>query len=102
MSKQFISEPINPNTATFDPNRMSTGEPGLPGEFEWRGNKYTVSEVLRSWRSTGPCRHGSQEQYTRRHWFEIRTETGETMRVYFDKGTRGKRKEMGWFLHSRG
>ncbi|MFA5362588.1 MAG: DUF6504 family protein [Candidatus Omnitrophota bacterium] len=98
MPEQFISEPIQPVPGSFDTRFMTGGVPGLPREFFWRGEKLTVSEVLRTWRTTGPCRHGSKEQYARRHWFEIKTASSGIMKIYFDKGTHGKRKEMGWFL----
>ena len=98
MPEQLISEPIQPVPGTFDTGYMSAGSPGLPREFSWRGERYTVTEVLRTWRTTGPCRHGSNEQYVRRHWFEVKTTPPTIMKIYFDKGTRGKRAEMGWFL----
>jgi phosphoribosylglycinamide formyltransferase-1 len=98
MPEQFISEPIQPVPGSFDTRFMTSGVPGLPREFSWRGKKFTVVEILRTWRATGPCRHGSGEQYTRRHWFEIKTASHNVMQIYFDKGPRGKRKEMGWFL----
>ncbi len=98
MPEQFISEPIKPVPGSFDTAFMSSGVPGLPREFFWRGKKHTVTKILSTWRATGPCSHGSQEQYARRHWFEVKTGHGVIMQIYFDKGSRGKRKEMGWFL----
>ena len=37
MPEQFISEPLTPVVETADTARMSFGEPGLPGQFKWRG-----------------------------------------------------------------
>jgi len=98
MPERFISEPIDPVAGTFDTTLMAGGAAGLPREFFWQRKKYTVGRILKTWRTTGPCRHGSGEEYTRRHWFEIATDSGETMKIYFDKGNRGKRTDMGWHL----
>lgn len=100
--QQLISEAIRPVPGSFDAGFMSRGVPGVPREFFWRKQKYVVTQVMSTWRTTGPCRHGSGERYVRRHWFEIRTLSGEVMTLYFDKGTSGKRKEMGWFLYALG
>ena len=100
MPERFVSEPIDPVTETSDTSRMAIGEPGLPRQFVWRGRVVEITRVLRSWRRTGPCRHGSGEQYVRRHWFRVRTRSGAVMTLYFDKGSHGKRKEMGWFLYA--
>ena len=98
MVELFISEPIFPVTAAMDTARMAVGEPGLPKEFIWRGKTVTVEKVLRHWRETGPCRHGSGEMYLRKHWYEVRTITGEIMKVYFQKPAKGGRKNAGWQL----
>ena len=100
MPDKFISEAIKPDPASFDTQYMSAGAPGLPREFLWGNEKVKVKNVLNVWRTTGPCHHGSKEQYVRRHWFEVATESHGTMKIYFDKGTNGKRREMGWFIYS--
>ena len=73
MSGRLISESIKPVTQTADTSRMAIGEPGLPREFVWRGQTVTVRAVLRSWRETGKCHHGSREMYVRKHWYEVVT-----------------------------
>jgi len=102
MPEQFISEPIQPIANSFDTRFMSSGTPGLPREFLWRGTKFRVTDIRRVWRTTGPCRHGSGEQYVRRYWFEVETSGDQVMKIYFDKGTPGRRKEMGWHLFAVG
>ena len=82
MSERFISEPIKPLTETADTSRMAIGEPGLPKKFIWRGRTIYVSAVLRTWRKTGKCRHGSTEMYVRRHWYEVATESDGVMKIY--------------------
>lgn len=101
MAEQFLSEPIKPLTATSDTARMAGGEPGLPHAFTWRNETIEITEVLRTWRETGPCRHGSPENYTRKHWFEVRAASGCKMKIYFDRQPRpGSRKSSRWWLFS--
>jgi hypothetical protein len=99
---KFISEPIQPNKDSFDTSRMASGEPGMPGEFKWEKNKYNVAEVIETWKSTGKCHSGSDEKYVRRHWFRIRTQTGEVMTIYCSRqpGKRGKKPGTSWVLYS--
>jgi phosphoribosylglycinamide formyltransferase-1 len=102
MAERFISEPIQPLTETSDTSRMAIGEPGLPHRFVWRGRTICVKAVLRSWRETGKCRHGSPEMYARKHWYEVTTESDGIMKLYFDRQPRlgQKRKGARWWLFS--
>ena len=100
MPERFISEAIQPVVATFDTARMAAGEPGLPQEFVWRGRTIKVAAVLRAWRDTGKCRHGSPELYVRKHWFEVVTASDGTMKLYFERQPRGGRKEARWWMLS--
>ena len=101
MPEKFISEAIKPVMDTFDTKSMALGMPGLPKEFIWRGEKVTVTEnLLRTWRTTGACRHGSGEQYARRQWFEVKTARHGIMKIYFNRSTLGRTKEMGWWLYT--
>lgn len=101
MQTRFVSEPIEPVEGTLDTSAMARGEPGLPRKFVWRGEEYAVAEVLRQWKQSSPCRHGSGERYVRKHWFEIRTTNGAEMRIYFERQPRSKRRQkMRWWLHT--
>lgn len=100
MSERFVGEAIRPLAGTGDTARMAIGEPGLPGGFVWRGRTISVTAVLRSWRETGRCHHGSPEMYVRKHWYEVATASGGTMRIYFDRQPRGGRKGPRWWLFS--
>ena len=100
MSERFVAEAIQPVTNTFDTARMAGGEPGLPREFVWRGRTNAVSKVLRVWRETGKCRHGSPERYVRKHWYEISTGAGETMKIYFERQPRDRKRGERWQLFS--
>ena len=97
---RFVSEPISPVTATSDTSRMAIGEPGLPRQFIWRGRTIEIVTVLRSWRQTGKCRHGSPELYMRKHWYEVETMADGIMTIYFDRQPRHGRKEGRWWLFS--
>ena len=71
------------------------GEPGFPSQFIWRGETIEIEQVVRSWRDTGPCRNGSDEQYVRKHWYEVVTSSGARMTIYFDRQARtGGTREM--------
>jgi phosphoribosylglycinamide formyltransferase-1 len=98
MPEQFISAAIQPITGTFDAARMSTGEPGLPRQFRWGSRTIQIAEVLKTWRETGPCRHGSGESYVRKHWFEVRTDSGDIMKIYFERQPRSRRNSSRWRL----
>jgi len=98
--ERFVSEAIVPVAGTFDAGRMAAGEPGLPGAFRWRGRALEIATVLRSWRDTGPCRHGSRELYVRKHWYEAVTRDGATLKLYFDRQPRGGRVATRWWLYS--
>lgn len=98
LPERFISEVIRPVGAAFDVSRMAAGEPGLPREFVWRGRTIKIAAVLRTWRETGKCRHGSPERYVRKHWFEVATTSSSTMKIYFDRQPRNGPKSDRWWL----
>jgi Domain of unknown function (DUF6504) len=100
MHEKFISEAIKPVVATCDISRMAVGEPGLPREFVWRGQTIEITGVLRTWRDTGKCRHGSSEMYVRKHWYEVVTNSNNTMRIYFDRQPRRGQSNDRWWLFS--
>jgi hypothetical protein len=100
MSEHLISEAITPIVATCDTSRMAAGEPGLPREFLWRGETIEIATVLRSWRETGKCRHGSPELYVRKHWYEVATTSRGTMKMYFQRQHRRRQRGSRWWLFS--
>ena len=103
MTVRFVSESLQPLVATADPAAMADGGPGLPKEFRWRGRTLEVAGLLRSWRETGRCRHGSGEMYVRKHWFEVVTSERETLKIYFERQPRGRRRgEPRWWLYTIG
>ena len=98
MAEQFISEAIQPVAGTIDTSRMSTGAPGLPRQFRWKTKAIQVVRLLKTWRETGPCHHGSGEKYVRKHWFQVLTESGDTLKIYFERQARSRKNKDRWWL----
>ena len=101
-SEQFIGEPIKPDGSTFNAFALVGGEPGMPRKFTWRGEEFEVAEVREKWKETGPAREGGESRYLRKHWFRVRTTTGEDMKIYFERTARStKQRKTRWWLYSR-
>jgi len=101
MHGEFVSESIEPVPGTFDARGMTAGAPGLPKRFVWRDDEYSVAEVIETWKERSPCKHGSGEQYVRKHWFRIRTTGGEEMKLYFERQARSQRESRKrWWLYT--
>ncbi|MDD4889199.1 MAG: DUF6504 family protein [Phycisphaerae bacterium] len=99
--EEFIGERIEPVPGTGDAAAMARGEPGLPGRFAWRGVEYRVLGLMKAWKTSGPCRNGSDELYLRRHWFQVVTEPAAVMTIYFDRQARDRKKPTArWWLYS--
>ena len=98
----FVGEPIEPVAGTFDTRGMARGEPGVPARFRWRGEEVEVAAVVSTWKTTSPCTHGSRERYVDKHWFRVRTATGDEMTLSFHRRARGRSQMLAaWWLHSR-
>ena len=101
MAEKFVSEQIVPLAGTFDPAAMAKGSPALPGRFRWRETEYTIAEVKRCWKESGPDKYPSSQMYLRKHWFEVRTTDGTVMTIYFERQPRSKRDtKKRWWLYS--
>lgn len=98
--ERLVSASLRPVVGTIESGRMSLGEPGLPREFRWGARTVRVTNLIRSWRETGPCHHGSGERYARKHWFEVLTESGETMKIYFERQARSGQINSRWRLYT--
>ena len=98
MTEHFVGEAIRPEVDTIDTSRMVPGGPGLPGVFRWKTQTLRIARVLRAWRDTGPCDHGSGEAYVRKHWFEVETDAGQIMKIYFERQARSGRTGSRWWL----
>jgi hypothetical protein len=99
----FIDEPITPKPGSFDTAAMARGGPGIPRVFTWRDREYHVALVLRTWRTRQPGVGKDRIWlYTRKHFYRIRTTSGQAMTIYFDRKPQWTRdrKPMRWFLYS--
>ena len=88
MKETFIGESITPEDMSFSASPMAAGKPGLPGQFSWKGKKFSIVSVLEEWKEAGDCRHGSGERYLRKHWFRVKTTEDLEMKIYFERQTR--------------
>lgn len=71
----------------------------MPSRFRWRKREYEIARVLETWKTTGPCRNGSNERYVRRHYFRVLTSDGTEMEIYFDRQPRrGQNPKKRWWL----
>ena len=97
---QFISAPLRPDPKTFDVNRMAAGEPGLPSVVYWNEQTIRIVRVVRTWRETGKCDHGSTDMYVRKHWYKVVTDAGQIMKIYFERQPRFGKSKCRWWLFS--
>ena len=100
MRRRYIGKPLVAVGVDFDTRAMAGGGPGLPREFNWAGGRLRVDCVSATWRETGLCRHGSNERYVRKQWFDVATADGAHARLYFDRQPRGGRRVSRWWLVS--
>lgn len=89
---EFVCEEMQPEAGTADTSMMARGEPGLPQRFTWRGQQWEVVGVIETWKTQGPCRHGSGDMYLRRHWYKIQVRPHRVMTVYCDRQAKDRRK----------
>lgn len=81
LMRKFISRAlVVAGTGFLTPTGGS--EPPVPCAFLWDGRTLQITEVLRTWRSTKTDRG---DVYLKRHWYELRTDTGAKLEVYYDR-----------------
>jgi len=98
---EFICEELVPIAGTADAAMASRGEPGLPRRFLWRGVEYELVGVIETWKTQGPCRHGSGEMYLRRHWYKIEVRPHQIMTVYCDRQAKDRRRPKSrWWVYT--
>ena len=97
----FIGEAIRPDAATFNALALIGGVPEMPKRFTWRDETFEVAEVLETWKELGPAKEGGPHQYLRKHWFRIRTTSGDEMKIYFERTARSaKQRRTRWWLYA--
>jgi hypothetical protein len=92
---RFVGASIEPVPGAGDADALARGEPGPPAAFFWEGRRYEITRVASRWKTT---RTDRGEKYVARHWFEVETASGETMRISCERRprTRGAR----WSLYT--
>lgn len=71
-----------------------------PRAFTWRGQRYPVVRILRTWHDVGFADRGRPHRWwerRRRTYFRLQTESGDTWDIYLDRGGQGRR----WYLSRR-
>ena len=92
--RKFVSGPIEPAGDGFI-TAASGNEPPVPRAFRWGARVLSIGAVLRSWRSTKTDRG---DAYLKRHWFELETQSGGKIEVYYDRQSR--RGASQWWLYT--
>jgi hypothetical protein len=91
--RKFVSRPLKPAGAEFLSSAAGNGPP-VPRAFTWGGRTLKIAGVLRTWRSTKTDRGDS---YLKRHWYELETEDGARIEVYYDR--EAHRGAAQWWLY---
>jgi hypothetical protein len=80
---------------------VSSKEEPAPLSFIWRGKRYEITEIVRSWHDHGfsPAAPRKRSWLMRRHRnvYMVKTDTGEEFEIYLDRGS-GRRD---WYLYKR-
>jgi len=97
---EFVGAAIEPLEESFDTSAMARGEPGLPRRFRCRGVEYAVVGVIQTWKSSGPCRNGSDEMYLRRHWYKVQTQPHAIFTIYCERQARSRKASRRWFAYT--
>lgn len=92
--RRFVSRPLVATGEGFV-TAASGSEPPVPRAFRWNGRTLVIVSVLRTWRTTKTDRG---DAYLKRHWFELRTDDGASIEVYYDRESR--RGASQWWLYA--
>jgi hypothetical protein len=92
--RRFVSAAIEPAGNAYVTAATGT-QPPVPRAFSWDGRQLVIAGVVRAWRSS---KNDRGDVYLRRHWFELRIDTGATIEVYYDRQTRGRTCR--WWLYA--
>ena len=98
--REYISEAITPDPGTADTFAMARGLAGLPSGFTWRGQHYKLGSILKQWKCSEPEGHRQgAERYYRKHYFQVRVDSGQTMTLYVVRHTKsGEPPKRRWWL----
>ncbi len=109
-SLRFISEPV---AVTFGNRRGFEKRPACPKDFAWRGKSYCIVEQLSEWQDharRGKMAHNMRPSHLAaaekrgswgvgRHYFRVRTDTGQVFEIYYDRAPKNAaNRKGGWWL----
>ena len=105
MDDVFISEPIEPDAASFSTEMMAMGLASLPGAFFWRNRRYEIVECLEHDKVSAPEGGvAGKERYLRRQVFTVRLDTGQIAKLYVlrqaPRGASPRAARRRWFLYT--
>lgn len=107
---QFIGESID---VYFDSPPLLKKSPACPQRFAWRGETYTIQNILEEWVDTsrrGNKAHNMTPPHLARaassgswgvgrFFFRVVVSTGKIFEIYYDRAPRdADNREGGWFL----
>ncbi len=100
---ELISEPIS--VTSFDTSAMKLRLAGAPTAFVWRGDPYTVDELLERRKfSQGDTHNPGRSMYLRREYFLVRLHDGSVAELYIERharsGTSAKARKQRWFIYT--
>ena len=108
--KKFINEPIK---VEFESPPVLQKKPGPPDSFTWRGNEYTIREIVNEWHNfkrRGRMARNMSDRHAARagkfgswgvgqDYYRVCTSTGRYFDIYYDRAPRGADQREGeWFL----
>jgi len=108
---RFISEPVE---VEFDLPPALEKKPGCPDRFLWKGEVYSIMEVLAEWQdfqrrgrmssnmrpSHSKIAEGHGSWGVGQFYYRIRTNRDRFFDLYYDRAPKGvDRRKGGWFLY---
>lgn len=103
----------------FDEEPVLEKKPGVPSSFVWRGREYAVAELLMEWhdyrvrgktkafykkeRGSYWVKRGARQGSwgVGRDYYRVRTASGETFEIYYDRAPKGRKSIGQWVLSRR-
>ncbi len=107
---RFIGDPIE---VEFDRDPLLEKKQGCPNRFTWRGERFSVAEMLREWHDytrRGRMARNMQPQHAAvaknrgswgvgRDFFTVRTSNERIFTLYFDRAPKDAFiRHSGWFI----
>ena len=92
--RRFVSRQLAPAGDGFV-TPATGGEPPVPRAFIFERATLTIASIVRTWRSS---KNDRGDTYLKRHWFELETDDGKRLEVYYDRAA--ARGQSPWWLYT--